>query len=270
MFVSPEHFCDRRPRSFCVPSARVTQVFRQTRVVNNYNVNGKFIVNRGIPVEHISSVTHRSIEPIHVGSLPNAGRQGWRGAGFERTLPRGAANHSGRNFSNGNDQLHHGPAAINNPNHGANANRRESFGQPVPGIKPGGNQTESAHLQGQNHPQLGGNDRVPPQNLAHEPQPLPPRQFNGATEPNRTVPQNNLQPNHSAEHAAANVPQQHAAARVEPHPFVAPSQPRVEPRPAEAAPRNVTPPPVPAGGQGQAHNAGNGGDRGTDKDKPNH
>ena len=93
MFVSPTHFCDHHPRSFCVEPTRVTQIFHQTTIVNNYNVNNRFIVNRGISVEHISSATHHTIEPIHVGSLPNAGRQGWRGEGYERSFQHsGTAN----------------------------------------------------------------------------------------------------------------------------------------------------------------------------------
>ena len=93
VFVSPEHFSDRQPRSVRLAQPYVAQVFRQTTIVANYSVNNHFLVNRGFGAERIASATHRVIEPVQVSSLANAGRQGWRGEGFQRTLyPPGSNN----------------------------------------------------------------------------------------------------------------------------------------------------------------------------------
>jgi hypothetical protein len=79
IFVAPKHFCDRHPRQFCADHDRGHQIFSRTTVINNYNIHNTTIVNGGFSPTRISGATHRPIEPIHVGSLPNAGRQGWRG-----------------------------------------------------------------------------------------------------------------------------------------------------------------------------------------------
>jgi hypothetical protein len=225
-FISPAHFCDRRPRSFCVAPARVAQIFRSTTVINNFNVNNRTMVNGGIPVGRISGATHRPIEPVHVGSLPNAGRQGWRGEGFDRSsLQRGTAGNAGRNTSSGNtstgnSQLRHGPAILNsqnnnNANNNANDNRRESFGQPVPGTRQNGNQPVPFNSQIQSRQQPAGNDRIQPQN-------------------------NDWQQNRTVERPAAIVPPQRAEPQLEQREIVPPSPPRVE-----EAPRNYSPPPQP-------------------------
>ncbi|MGA2244887.1 MAG: DUF6600 domain-containing protein [Verrucomicrobiota bacterium] len=86
VFVSPAHFCDRQPRSFCVPRERLTEVFHRTTIVNNYSVNNRTLVNRGFGPERIAAAAHRPIEPVPVSSIANAGRQGFRGPGFEQTL----------------------------------------------------------------------------------------------------------------------------------------------------------------------------------------
>ena len=145
MFISPSHFCDRRPRSYCVEPARVTQVFHQTTVINNFSGNNHTFVNHGIPVEHIRNVTHHTIEPVHVGSLPNAGRQGWRGEGFDRSPQRGPAENNGRrNFSNGNGELHQGSALHNDQGNIGNAIHHENISQSPQGGRQGGNQAGSS------------------------------------------------------------------------------------------------------------------------------
>ena len=118
MFVPPARFCDRHPRSFCVESTRVTQIIRQTTVINNYNVNNHNLVNHGIPVDRISSGTHHSIEAVHVSSLPNAGRHGWHGDGSEHANQHSSANNAaGQNLSAGNGQIRHaGPELRNDAN----------------------------------------------------------------------------------------------------------------------------------------------------------
>jgi len=143
VFVSVEHFNDRHPRSFRLAPPRVAQVFRQTKVVNNYSVNNHAIVNRGFGVERIASATHHAIEPAHVSTLPNAGRQGWRGEGFQRTLRPAAANnyseanhYAGHDFNTGgaaagNGQIRRGPETLNN-------SRQTAPNQPWPQNRGGG------------------------------------------------------------------------------------------------------------------------------------
>ena len=114
VFVSADRFLDRHSRSFRVASQQVAQVFRQTKVVNNYSVNNKTIVNRGFGVERIASVTHRSIEPAHVSTLANAGRQGWRGEGFERTMRPVAANYNSRGNNPSGNNFNPGGSAAGN------------------------------------------------------------------------------------------------------------------------------------------------------------
>src|ERR1017187_10230990 len=107
MFFSPEHFCDRHPRSYFAAAQHVTQIFHQTTVINNFNVNSRTIVNHGISVAHIRNVTHRTIEPVHVGALPNAGRQGWRGEGFDHSTHGSVENNGGRDFFPCNAGVNH-------------------------------------------------------------------------------------------------------------------------------------------------------------------
>jgi len=168
VFVASGHFCDRHPRSFRVPQQHAAQVFRQTRVVNNYSVNNHTIVNRGIGVERIASAAHRVIEPAQLSTLPNAGRQGWRGEGFQRTLRPAAAynnsalnDHAGLNFNpgaaaSGNGQLRHGPEIHNNQSSAGTTLHRENTGQSGMGTQPGttlgGHQTESARTPFQRQP----------------------------------------------------------------------------------------------------------------------
>ena len=122
-FVSVGHFYDRHPRSFRAEPRRVTEIFRQTTVINNYNVNRTTIINGGIPIERINAGTHRTIQPVNVGALRNAERQGWRG-------PVSAADRAERNSSG--QQLRHGPVLQDNHNNDANASRRQGIGQPNP------------------------------------------------------------------------------------------------------------------------------------------
>ena len=86
VFVPSANFCDRHPKSVVVQQQYVAQIFNRTKVINSYDVSGKTIVNHGIGVDRIAGVTHHSIEPVRVSGLPNAGRQGWRGEGFQRTM----------------------------------------------------------------------------------------------------------------------------------------------------------------------------------------
>jgi hypothetical protein len=209
VFLSAGHFCDRHPRSFAVGRDRVHEVFHQTSIVNHFDVAGKTVMNRGFGADRIAAATHRPIEPMHVSALPNAGRQGWRGEGFERTLHAGtevhnapAGGNSGHSFASGNS-----PAA-NNQFH------QENQVQAVGSIRPGGWPADPAHA-GAQYPQAGAATRVSSQAFNNGPQvhtvnssvdqnhPGTPnqwpqsqpqfRQYGTLTEPSHTVPQNQWQ-----------------------------------------------------------------------------
>ena len=82
-FVAYNYFFDRHLRDRCEDSRRVSQYYRNTTIVNNYNFNGsrKTIVNSGIPVDRFASAVHHPVQAVAVNTLPNATRQGWRGEG---------------------------------------------------------------------------------------------------------------------------------------------------------------------------------------------
>ena len=88
-FLASEHFCDPHPRSYFVDRAHAVEVFQHTAAINHFEVRDHMVVNNGFGVEHITGVNHRPLAPIHLRDLPNAGRQGWRGEGFERTMRPG-------------------------------------------------------------------------------------------------------------------------------------------------------------------------------------
>ena len=188
-FVSTGHFYDRHPRSFCLERARVPQVFHQTTIINNYSVNNRIIENRGISVDRIRNVTHRNLEPVHVGSLPHAVRQGWRGDdGPGRTLHHGEAdNHVnldnaaphggmiGNNSGHGNDNTGHGPnyrsgdaSGVTHVNHvtgvgnvvvtGGDAGRHDNSGPAARGL----NSTTGNHVESGHTSFSGGHDNSGP------------------------------------------------------------------------------------------------------------
>ncbi len=168
-FVSPSRFCDRHPRAYCVEPRRVTQVFQNTTIINNYEVNRTTIVNNGIPVTRVGDSQRHPIKPVQVASLPNAERQGWRGGHNDRR--DSADNHNGatRNNDNGHNQFdnrnqpgiqtgrddakrsqdsgkteaqtdstpfRHGPAMRDNGNNDSNRRADAGPASTIPGIKP--------------------------------------------------------------------------------------------------------------------------------------
>jgi hypothetical protein len=220
VFVAPGNFCDRHPRSFCLPPQRVAAVFHHTTVINSFSVNSKTMVNRGIGVDRIATATHRPIEPIHVGALPNAGRQGWRGDVGLRPTPA--------SYNSGNSQLRRGPETLNNPVVSAHPTQIESYHSPV-----------------QNSPSA----------VAHPTQfqsaaPGQARQPSTFTEPNRVTPAYSSQPNNQwSQGRSTTVPANvGGAAQLPQRQYVAPDQPsRVAPAPNMAQPEvhNNTPAPEP-------------------------
>jgi hypothetical protein len=162
LFLSPDHFCDRHPRSFCLDRGRVPDVFRRSGVINHFDTHDRFMVNRGISVDRFNAGGHRPIQPVHVGELPNAGRQGFRGpithgpgAGPGGAQPlRGGQN--GGNFGHSPNagqpgstpnRMDHSPANQHFPgNQSSPANQHSPVNQQSPGNQhPSGNQPASGH-----------------------------------------------------------------------------------------------------------------------------
>lgn len=256
IFVGPDHFCDRHPRSFAVPRDRVPTVFHRTTIVNDFAVNGRNIVNRGFGAERIANATHRPIQPIHVGSLPNAGRQGWQGP-----VPQHAAPHS----------------AVQN-NFGRTAAPAPSRPGPTTGGQPATHMTEFNRPAAAN-PQPAGENRyqssasVPPKAAAPQwsqpaaphpsvpqtpvpstathypaPQPSPaPRTYG---EPSHAPSQGQWQQASGVGTAANGGSQQHGAIQLQQREFANAAEP----------PRANTPAPAPAAHNGgtQPANSGNG------------
>jgi hypothetical protein len=140
LFLSPDHFCDRHPRSFCLDRGRVPDVFRRSGVINHFDTHDRFMVNRGISVDRFNAGGHRPIQPVAVGGLPNAGRQGFRGpithgpgAGPGGAQPiRGGQNggNLGRSPNAGQPGSTSSHAPVNHPSPG---NQHSPVNQPVSG-----------------------------------------------------------------------------------------------------------------------------------------
>ena len=71
-FVPTQNFCDPHPRNYRIARAQVTQVFNNTTVINNINVNNHTIVNHGIPVQNVANATRTTIRPVPVHEINNA------------------------------------------------------------------------------------------------------------------------------------------------------------------------------------------------------
>ena len=88
-FVPTRYFCDPYPRRHCLPPPRVTQIFNQTTVINNFQVRDHRHVNPGIDPGHITTATHVPIHPVTIqnGGPPPGGAapgHGPRGDHFSR------------------------------------------------------------------------------------------------------------------------------------------------------------------------------------------
>jgi hypothetical protein len=252
VFVAPEHFCDRRPRQYCAPPERVREVFHRTTIVNNWDSHDHgrdhVIVNGGIDVNRLAAASHHPIEPVHVGELPNAGRQGWRG---ETTVhPRSGVIH-GQPGNNGNNY---------NPGHGSSSAGYDSHpANPAPTHNSGpyahqNTDPNPVHNNGQYAPQnTGGNiqrdhslnngshiQNNPPVNHY---QPTVPTQPSQPQRIERTIPENNY---HQPSQPSAPVQnQQHWQQPTEPRNIAPPqvhqeSQPRSYSAPPET---HYSPPP---------------------------
>ncbi len=98
-FVSIRNFCDPNPRRYCVDRKQCVVIYDRTRTDCRYEVDPyrRTLVNRGLPVAHISKATQREIKPVSISYSRQrlANRQGAR-----ETLARNGSsvvvNHSGR------------------------------------------------------------------------------------------------------------------------------------------------------------------------------
>jgi hypothetical protein len=75
-FVSLGDFCAHDLGHRCLPPARVNTVYRQTTIINNYVVNKNTIMNRGIPIERVSSASRTAVPRATVRDLPAGGTRG--------------------------------------------------------------------------------------------------------------------------------------------------------------------------------------------------
>jgi hypothetical protein len=69
-FVALGDFCSHDLGHRCLPPARVTAIYRQTTILNNYAVSHNAVVNRGIAVERVSAASRVPVPRAVVRDLP--------------------------------------------------------------------------------------------------------------------------------------------------------------------------------------------------------
>ncbi len=69
-FVGFGNFCSRDLGRHCLPPARVTTIYHQTTIINNYEVHNNNIVHRGIPIERVTAGSHVPVPRATVRDLP--------------------------------------------------------------------------------------------------------------------------------------------------------------------------------------------------------
>ena len=142
-FVSVGHFCDPHPRNYCISHQQVTQIYNQTTIINNYNSHNHTIVNNGVSVTAIGAVSRHPIQPVSVGTLRNAGHQGWQGGNVNRNVnqtgivsfgntspsnPGGTQSYHNANQFNGGERYNHSNNSNNsNSGNGAGTGHRPPF-----------------------------------------------------------------------------------------------------------------------------------------------
>jgi len=77
-FVGFGDFCGHDLGHHCLPPARVTTIYHQTTIINNYQVHNNVIVHGGIPIERVSAASHTPVPRATVrdwnggpGKMPN-------------------------------------------------------------------------------------------------------------------------------------------------------------------------------------------------------
>jgi len=262
-FVPTQFFCDPHPRQHCVEPARLTQVFSQTTVINNFNAHGRTVFNGGIAPEHITAVTHNPIRPVAIrhANVP-----------FE----------PGR----GGDQLSHdgailvvsrpGPLGVpagGNRNYHLPPSGNPGSNRPLPPNNnwPSSPDRHNPPAPGQNtitrDPQPGGSDRVPAQHPWPGANPAPQQNDNRSrtdsprgwqthpTPPAPSEPRNSGAPN--AGQSGGSVPVQHNAPAPA-RPQNNQPQPHSEPAPAAPASGQNQNQFQNGSGNGSANNSGSG------------
>jgi hypothetical protein len=172
-FVPVQHFCDPQPRNYCPAPTQVTQIYNQTKVINNIKVKGNgntVIVNNGIAVQNVAAASQTPIRQVPVHTIDRSFTQNNHGQMFGR-------NNSGA------------PVQSENPAH---------FGASTPSPV-----QQPAHSTG-----IAGNNNHPPQN--HFPQTTADQnQPNQAVTAPQTAPS---QFSHARNNPAATIPQNPAPA----------------------------------------------------------
>ena len=69
-FIGFGDFCSHDLGHRCLPPARVTTIYRQTTIINNYVVNNNTIVHRGIPLERVSAASRVPVPRATIRDLP--------------------------------------------------------------------------------------------------------------------------------------------------------------------------------------------------------
>lgn len=71
-FVPTQYFCNSHPRNYCAAPAQVTQIYNQTKVINNIKIKGdgnNVIINNGIAVQNVAAATQSQIRPVPVREI---------------------------------------------------------------------------------------------------------------------------------------------------------------------------------------------------------
>ena len=92
-FVPTQRFCDPHPRNYCVAPAQLAQVYNNTTIINDYNVNNHTIVNRGIAVQNISAAARTPIRPVPIRQINTAVIHGGHSQSFNHTGSVSGLNH---------------------------------------------------------------------------------------------------------------------------------------------------------------------------------
>jgi len=295
-FVAPGHFCDRQPRNFVLAQMQAAAAFQRAAMINNFAIlKNQMYANLGIEVARMRAAAHQNIQPISVSSLPNAGRQGWRGGnntavGTGLQLRHGpelrkADNNSGNAILHGNSgqgmqgskssgdgvQPFRG-SALHNEVNPETALRHESSGPIGQNTKSSVSQFGLANSQTQFHSQSGGT--VASQNNLHEFSAAPTSQtdshpFNTFSPGNSKPSLGDWRQNRDLVSPVEAVPQ-HGAAQLQQRQFITPVQPHVQTF-SDSAPRSSAPvAPVTSGSHSSAGTASSGSSSGPARDKQNH
>ena len=170
-FVSVGRFCDPHPRNYCVPHQQITQVYNQTTIINNYNSHNHTIVNNGVPVNVIGAASRHPIQPVNVGTLRNAGHQGWQGGNVNRNAnhngtgsfgntspsnPGGTQGYHNANQFNGGERYNHSNTGNGT---GAGSGHRPPFNPPTQPANRSGEAAPSGHPQNPGTPSNPQNQR---------------------------------------------------------------------------------------------------------------